>query len=61
LSFFETSAKTGFNAQKVFINTAVLLYEDYIKYNKSESCTENEVSRGNRSLTKTIKKQNHCC
>ena len=62
LSFFETSAKTGFNAQKVFINTAISLYEDYIKYNKTESYTENEVSRGgHRSLTKINKKQNHCC
>ena len=66
LNFFETSAKTGFNAQKVFINIAVLLYEDYIKYYKSES-TEYEVSGGEtKSLTKINKKknqknQNHCC
>ena len=30
--FFETSAKTGFNAQKVFIEAANLLYEENLKY-----------------------------
>ena len=30
--FMETSAKTGINAQKVFIEAAKLLYNDYLKY-----------------------------
>lgn len=30
--FMETSAKTGLNAQKVFIEAAKLLYNDYLKY-----------------------------
>ena len=30
--FFETSAKTGFNAQKVFIEAANILYEENLKY-----------------------------
>ena len=32
--FLETSAKTGFNAQKLFIEAARILYEDYGKYQK---------------------------
>ena len=28
----ETSAKTGFNAQKVFVEAAKVLYLDYLKY-----------------------------
>ena len=31
-SFMETSAKTGFNAQNVFIEAAKVLYDDYSKY-----------------------------
>ena len=29
--FYETSAKTGFNAQKVFVEAAKLLYEEHLK------------------------------
>lgn len=32
--FLETSAKTGFNAQEMFIEAATILYIDYIKFNK---------------------------
>ena len=30
--FLETSAKTGFNAQNIFIEAAKLLYEQHLKY-----------------------------
>ena len=30
--FLESSAKTGFNAQKIFIEAAKILYKDYLKY-----------------------------
>lgn len=33
--FIETSSKTGFNAQKVFIEAAAILLEDYNKYCQS--------------------------
>ena len=65
-SFFETSAKTGFNAQKVFINAAITLYEDYIKYKASESLSENENVKSNSGsrLNRNIKRDNkggNCC
>ena len=31
--FMESSAKTGFNAQKIFIEAARILYNNYLKYN----------------------------
>ena len=35
--FMESSAKTGFNTQKIFIKAAEILYEDYKKYNDNNS------------------------
>ena len=33
----ETSAKTGFNAQQLFIEAAKVLYIDFLKYNRNVS------------------------
>ena len=35
--FMEASAKTGINAQNIFIKAAEILYEDYKKYNDNNS------------------------
>ena len=32
--FVESSAKTGFNVQKIFVKAANILYQEYILYNK---------------------------
>ena len=32
--FMETSAKTGFNAQELFVEAGKVLYEEYIKFKK---------------------------
>ena len=32
----EISVKNGFNPQEIFIQAALLLYNDYIKYNQEE-------------------------
>ena len=65
ISFFETSAKTGFNAKKVFINAAVSLYEEYIKYNKSVNLSGNENIKqtlGSEKLRRNKKdKTGNCC
>ena len=64
-SFFETSAKTGFNAQKVFINAALTLYEDFTKYRASENYTENDNEKSKKGSTSLIRrnksKNGKCC
>ena len=39
--FMEASPKTGINAQEIFIQAALLLYNDYIKNKKEESKVKN--------------------
>ena len=39
--FMETSAKTGFNAQEVFVKAAKMLLEDYKKYSENEGRDSN--------------------
>ena len=34
--FIESSAKTGFNVQEIFIKAAKLLFHDYILYNNAQ-------------------------
>ena len=34
--FMEVSVKTGFNPQEIFIQAALLLYNDYIKYKRKK-------------------------
>jgi len=41
LEFMESSAKTGVNAQNIFIKAAQKLYEDYIAYQKNVKLSEN--------------------
>ena len=38
----ETSAKTGYNAQELFIEAAKILYKDYNEYKKSKKHKDNE-------------------
>ncbi len=39
--FMETSAKTGFNTQELFVQAAKVLYDDYMKYKqKNKKPTE---------------------
>ena len=35
IKFLESSAKTGFNAQEMFIEAAKVLYVDYLKFNQN--------------------------
>ena len=46
----ETSAKTGFNAQEMFIEAAKVLYTDYLKYNKNVNKTLTLYRMANQSL-----------
>ena len=65
--FLETSAKTGFNTQKVFIDAAKILYDDYIEYEKFVKDNKSEVEDsdlGSTQLSKKSQKVNKnkgCC
>jgi GTPase SAR1 family protein len=42
--FMETSAKTGFNTQELFVQAAKVLYDDYMKYKqKSKTPTTERI------------------
>ena len=40
--FMETSAKTGFNTQELFVEAAKVLYDDYMKYKRKQKKQPNE-------------------
>ena len=64
LNFFETSAKTWFNSQKVFINSALILYEDYKQYEKQGRIgydQNEEQSSTQLSRKKKVQKTGSCC
>ena len=42
--FFESSAKNGTNAQEIFIESAKILYEDYLEYKSAISFNTSKVS-----------------
>ena len=55
--FTEASAKTGLNAQKIFVQAAYTLYQDYLKYKGEEQSVKSEVSVKTMELsTKKIEK-----
>ena len=67
--FLESSAKTGFNSQKIFIKAAEILYEDFTKYQDENSSNDNGSTNENNNNNKqrldnynnNNKKKNVCC
>ena len=68
--FMEASAKTGINAQRIFIKAAEALYEDYLKYQQTSNDAEGEVTQATpvnqandrkKIDNKPKKKQGGCC
>ena len=70
--FMESSAKTGFNAQKIFLKAAQRLYEDYIVYQKKVELSGTAGAETNNNYVqktddrkkienKPVKKQGGCC
>jgi GTPase SAR1 family protein len=62
--FCETSAKTGFNAQKIFIEASKLLYEDYLKYKDNDDKRNDNYNlewNNKNSQDKNNKKRKKCC
>ena len=64
-SFYETSAKTGFNSKEVFIQAIKLLYINYKKYKSGEAGNQASQLTGNNKLRKEAfikdKKKKKCC
>ena len=56
--FLETSAKTGYNTQELFIEAAKLLYKEYITLNKSQKNNQ-KIKLNNELVSKKSEKK--CC
>jgi len=65
--FMETSAKTGFNTQELFVKAAKVLFEDYNEYKKNKKIKINDDDNENQDHTvqlveKDMNKDNsRCC
>ena len=54
----ETSAKTGLNAQEIFVEAAKLLYKDFTKFKKVKVKKQGEELKAE---DKKEKKKKKCC
>ena len=62
VEFFETSAKTGENVAKMFLNAGIILYDEHLKYKNISTNTSFNTFKP--SLTKSKKKnikKKECC
>ena len=64
-SFYETSAKTGFNSKEIFIQAVKFLYINDKKYKSGQAGSQAAKLTGNKKLGKEIfkkdKKKKKCC
>ena len=59
--FMETSAKTGFNAEKIFVQAAKMLYSDYKKIKKTQPEQKDDNKKLDNINNDLIKKKRKCC
>jgi len=59
--FIETSAKTGMNAQEIFVQAAKVLYRDYIEYKKEKKKEEEEDNLKIDENNQNQNNQRKCC
>ena len=59
--FMESSAKTGFNAQEIFIEASKILYDEYQKYKNDKEKNLNNNDLDKKSSERPQRKQKHCC
>ena len=61
--FMEASAKTGFNAQNIFIDAAKVIYRDFKKYQRNalSSRLEEDSNKKLGDINKKKKKVGKCC
>ena len=57
--FMETSAKTGFNAQEIFIQAAKVLYDNYNLYKQTQKKPGEKVQL--KTEEKNKEKKGGCC
>ena len=57
--FMETSAKTGFNAQEIFIQAAKVLYDNYNLYKQNQKKPGEKVQL--KTEVKNKEKKGGCC
>ena len=60
--FMETSAKTGFNTQELFVQAAKVLYEDYMLYKRKQRRPSEKVklekdNNNNKEMNQNLKKK----
>ena len=58
--FMETSAKTGLNAQEIFVEAGKLLYREYTKYKKKPKKTGDKLKVEDEA-DKKEKEKKKCC
>ena len=56
--FMETSAKTGMNAQELFVEAAKILFNDYNRYKSDRKKSDGEVLKKNNT---SQPKKKGCC
>ena len=56
--FMETSAKTGYNTEELFVEAAKLLYEDYVGFKLSQKNTQ-KLKLNSKVVNQNNKKK--CC
>jgi len=59
--FMETSAKTGFNAKKLFAEAGKMLFNDYSKYTIFRSPKGGEILKIENTNNNDKKKKKGCC
>ena len=56
----ETSAKTGLNAQELFVEAGKLLYREYTKYKKKPKKGGDKL-KADEEIDKNAKEKKKCC
>ena len=59
--FMETSAKTGMNAQELFVEAAKILFSDYDKYKSERKKNIGQNLKKENPILNNIQKKKRCC
>jgi hypothetical protein len=59
--FIESSAKTGFNTEKIFVDAAKLLYKEYNFLENKQNFVKNDENKKLKKTPKNAKKKKVCC